>query len=551
MFAGLTVGSVLIPQGMAYAMLAGMPPIYGLYSGLVPLVIYALLASSTKMSVGPVAVSSLLVLSGISVLAAPGTQEYIQLVIAAGLLIGLFQTLIGFLRLGFVVNFLSHAVIVGFTSAAAIIILVSQCKDALGFSIPDSKHLLDNLKYAITHIQETNPFCLMMAMGTVLFILGLKKVWNALPGALIVVLISIALSYFLGFKESNIELVGDIPSGLPKFKDIIISWEQVLLLMPTVLTVTLIGIVESMGIAKALEVKHNDHHVDPNTELKALGFAKIIGSVFQSIPSSGSFTRSAINSNAGAKTTVSSLVAALLVLLTLLFFTKIFYYLPKPVLAGIILLSVFSLFNIKEAKYLWKVRKTDFMMMLCTFLSTLILGIELGVLVGVLFSIVAILYKISHPNIVTLGKLKDSNIYKDISRFEEAQEIRDVVIFRFENQLFFANASVFRDKVLHFLETKPTMKYLLLDASLIHDIDSSGTHMLKEVDLLLKEKGIELHMCGAIGSVRDILYKANLLGESDVHHLNVSDAVERVNDPAKNEGRRHRATQQNVDATGK
>ena len=546
LFAGLTVASVLIPQGMAYAMLAGMPPIYGLYTGLVPLLIYALFASSTKMSVGPVAVSALLVLSGVSSLAEPGSAAYIELVIAAGLIIGLLQAILGFFRLGFIVNFLSHSVIVGFTSAAAIIILISQFKDALGFDIPESGHLFGTIKYAFQNIDQTNAISLIITLVTVMIIIGFKKINRAIPGPLIVVILSIALSYFIGFESKEVKVVGDIPTGLPSFEPILISIEQLRMLIPTVLTVSLIGIVESMGIAKALEAKHNDHHVLPNTELRALGFAKIAGAFFQAIPSSGSFTRSAINSETGAKTTVSSMISVVLVLFTLLFLCGVFYYLPKPVLAGIILVSVFSLFNIKEAKYIWRVKKTDFIMMLITFICTLILGIELGVLVGVLFSILAILYKISKPNIVTLGKLPSSNSYKDITRFTEAEEDDEIVIFRFENQLFFANASMFRDQVLEYLESRPRMKHLLLDAKLIHDIDSHGTHMLKEVDDMLKSKGIDLHMCGAIGSVRDRLYKANLLGELDMHHLTVEDAVDRINNPDLATGRKYRAAQQNV-----
>ena len=240
------------------------------------------------------------------------------------------------------------------------------------------------------------------------------------------------------------------------------------------------------------------------------------------------------------------LITVFIKLLTLLFLTEVFYYLPRPILAGIILVSVISLFNIKQAKYIYKVCKTDFIMMLITFLSTLILGIEFGVATGVFFSIMAILYKISKPNIVTLGRLPGSDSFKDICRFAEAEESEEIVIFRFENQLFFANASTFRDKVLEFIDTRPKMKYLLLDARLIHAMDSHGTHILKEVDDLLKSKGIELHMCGAIGPVRDRLYKSNLLGELDKHHLNVSDAVNRVTDPTKNNDRQYRAAQKNV-----
>ena len=546
MFAGLTVASVLIPQSMAYAMLAGMPPIYGLYGGLVPLIIYALFASSTKMSVGPVAISSLLILSGVSCIAEPTSPEYIQLVLAAGLIIGLIQAVLGFFRLGFVVNFLSHAVIVGFTSAAAIVILVSQLKDALGFHIPNSSELYKTISYAINNISSTNLISLSICLLAIIIIYLIKRIRKSIPGPLIVVIVAIALSYFFGFEEKGVKVVGDIPNGLPEFQTILLSMEQLKLLIPTILTVSLIGIVESLGIAKAMEARYSDHQVYPNVELRAIGYAKIVGAFFQAMPSSGSFTRSAINAETGARTMVSSLVTACIVILTLLFLTGVFYYLPKPILAGIILVSIFSLFNVSQARYIYRVSKTDFIMLLITFLTTLILGIELGVATGVLFSILAILYKISKPNIVTLGRLPGTNSFKDVCRFAEAEESEEIVIFRFENQLFFANASMFRDKVLEYIDTRPKMKYLLLDARLIHEMDSHGTHILKEVDELLKSKNIELHMCGAIGPVRDRLYRSNLLGESEKHHLNVLDAVERVTDPSKNDQRKFRATQKNI-----
>ena len=547
LFAGITVASILIPQAMAYAMLAGMPAIYGLYGGLIPLLVYAIFASSTKMSVGPVAVSALLILSGVSQLAEPGSETYISLVLAAGLLIGILQALLGFFRLGFVVNFLSHPVIVGFTSAAAIIILVSQLKDALGIYMPKLDNILDICIYCFEHIKEYNPISLALVVATMAIIILFKKISRAIPGPLIAVIISIALSYFLDFETKGVDIVGAIPSGLPSYSPITLSVDQVKLLIPTVLTVTLIGIVESIGIAKALEAKHRDHRVFANSELKALGFAKIAGAFFQAIPSSGSFTRSAINSEAGAKTSVASLITVLMMVITLLFFTKVFYFLPKPVLAGIILVSVFSLFNIKEAKHLWKVHRPDFFMMFITFVCTLLLGIELGVLVGVLFSILAILYKISRPNIVTLGNIAGTTSYKDVTRFAEAKERDDMVVFRFENQIFFANAASFKDKILEYIESKPNLKYILIDARLIHDLDSSGSHVLHEVHTLLKEKDIELHMCGAIGAVRDMLYKSGLLNDPVNHHMNVSDAVKRIDNPDIEEDRKFRAAQKNVD----
>jgi len=520
------VGTILIPQGMAYAMLAGVPPIYGLYAGLIPLIIYATFASSTRLSVGPVAVSALLVIAGISQLAEPFSAEYISLVITAGLLIGVMQFLLSIFRMGFIVNFLSHPVISGFTSAAAIIIVISQLGDGLGINIPRLPHSLETFKHAFTHISEANLISAGLCFGSILLMLIFKKINKSIPGPLIVVVIGILLSYFLDLNKYGVDIIKDVPDGLPHFKIPEFNLSLFERLFPTVLAVTIIGIVESIGIAKALENKHKDHTVKPNQELFALGISKLIGSFFQAIPTSGSFSRSAINSNANGKTVVSSLITALLIGLTLLFFTSLFYYLPKSVLAAIILLAVIGLFDLKEAKYLWRTHKRDFAMMMITFFTTLVFGIEEGVFTGVVLSILLVLYRSSKPQIVELGNIPGTEFYRDCKRFIQAEKVEEALILRFDNQLYFGNTTHFKESINQLVNAcKKPIKYLILDASNINEIDSSGLHVLSDLDQDLKANNIDLHLCGAIGPVRDQLKLGNLLNEADKHHMRVHECV--------------------------
>lgn len=511
LIAGLTVGIMLVPQGMAYALLAGMPPIYGLYGGLIPLFLYALLGTSRQMSVGPVAVSALLVLGGVSQIAEPQTAEYISLVITAGLLIGLAQVLLSFLRLGFLVNFLSHPVIAGFTSAAAIIIAISQLKDFLGFPIPRFTESYETLFYAIGHIGETNWISVLVCISSIVIILGLRGVNRNIPGALLVVILGTLISWLFNLKDYGLNIVGNVPEGLPAFQTPDLQWSTIKILLPTVATVTTIGIVESLGIAKVLEAKHQDYEVRPNQELLALGVAKIGGAFFQAIPSSGSFTRSAINNDAGSKTTISSIVCASLIALTLIFLTPLFYYLPMAVLAAIILLAVKSLFDLKEAIHLWHTHKEDFVMMMVTFVATLALDIPTGILTGVLLSIGAILFHSSRPHIAVLGQMPDKVHFQDIQRYESAKELEHKVIMRFDEQLYFANASYFKDKIKELVKnSNRTINYFYLDASDMQNIDSSGLTALEEVHINLKNQNIQLCICGATDTVTDLLNKSGL-----------------------------------------
>lgn len=514
LIAGITVGIMLVPQGMAYALLAGMPPIYGLYAGLIPLFLYAFLGSSRHLAIGPVAVSSILVAGGISQLATPLTPEYINLVILAGLLIGLMEIALSLFKLGFLVNFLSHPVIAGFTSAAAIIIGISQLKYLLGFDIPNFPNALEKLTYAVQHLDQFNWISFALCIGTIFLIYTLRFINRSLPGGLIVVILGVLVSWYFNLEKEGLNIVGAVPRGLPALQVPQFDLETIQKLIPTVLTVTIIGVVESLSIAKVIGAKHQNYTILPNQELLALGIAKLGGAFTQAMPTSGSFTRSAINHDTGAKTTVASIITACLVGLTLIFLTPLFYYLPMAVLAAIILLAVKSLLDVEEAIHLWHTHRPDFTMMLLTFLVTLAVSIPVGILTGVLLSAGASLYRSSKPHIAILGNIPNTTHYRNMERFPNAQAHEGKLIMRFDDQLYFANASFFKDTVRRLLkEAGRQIQYFYLDATNIHDLDSSGLHALKEVYYYLKKRDIQLCICGATGPVRDLLFKSGLMEE--------------------------------------
>ncbi|MFC5045427.1 SulP family inorganic anion transporter [Aquimarina hainanensis] len=526
--AGITVGVILIPQGMAYALLMGVPSIYGLYACLIPLLLYAVFGTSRQLSIGPVAVTAILVNSGVSSIATPFTEEYIQLVVFCGLLIGIFQLLLSALRMGFLVNLISQPVIAGFISAAAIIIIISQFEEALGLAIPSFEYPHDKIWYILTHISDINGITFLMCIFSIVAILLLKKWKRSFPGALFVMVITTLCTYFFDFRTHGISVIADVPSGLPSMIVPPMSFASLEALFPSVLTISFIGYVGSIGIAKSLEMKNRDHVVRPNQELFALGIGKIIGAFFQAVPSSGSYSRSAINDEAGGKTTISSLISVVMIVCSLLFLTSLFYYIPKAVLAAIILVSVLGLIDFKEAKYLMAVRRRDFIVMLITFFSTLIVGVEKGIFIGVVLSFIFLQYYSSRPHVAELVRIPDTVYYRNINRFPNAVRSEDYLIIRFDDQLYFGNAGYFKDEILGYLNKRTVMpKFLILDTTNMHDIDSTGIHVLEDIHLYLEELRIQLLISGTIGPVRDFLQRSHFMDKMGKEHyfMSITDAV--------------------------
>ena len=509
--AGLTVGVMLIPQGMAYSMIAGLPPIYGLYASTIPIIIYSFLGTSRQLAVGPVAMVSLLTAASVGVLADGGTELYIQLAITLAMMVGVIQLLLGIFRLGFLVNFLSHPVISGFTSAAALIIGLSQLKHLLGVNIPRSHHIHEIIVNAIKQADKIHWISLAIGIGGILLIKGVRKINKAIPGPLLAVLFGVLVVYFGNLHDLGVKIVGEIPSGLPSLG--MPSFDKATLrsLFPAAMAISLVSFMESIAVAKAVQVKHKNYKIIPNQELIALGAANIGGSFFQSFPVTGGFSRTAVNDQAGARTGMAGIVAALLILSTLLFFTEYFYYLPNAILASVIMVAVFGLIDIAEAKHLWDANKTDFAMLLITFISTLTLGIELGIATGVLLSLAVIIYKTSRPNVAVLGNIPETNIYRNKERYNEVIQREDTLIVRFDAQIFFANTNYFKETIEALVrERKPKLKYIVISAESINSIDSSALHTIEELIEEQSSEGIQVYFAGVKGPVRDAMKRGQL-----------------------------------------
>ncbi len=524
--AGITVGVLLIPQGMAYAMLAGMPPIYGLYAATVPLILYAIFGTSRQLAIGPVAVVSSLIATGVGALAEVGTTEFIGLAILMSLMVGVIQTLMGLLRAGFLVNFLSHPVLTGFVSAAAIYIAFSQLKYILG--IPISSGKVHEVIYQLyLHISEINLPTLAMGFGAIAVIIILKKMNRKLPFPLIVVLIGMLLGYLFQVDQFGVAIVKEIPKGLPDF--VLPQFDQSSFagLLPLAFTIALIGFTESIAVAKSIQKKHKDYDIDPSQELVALGMTNIGSSFFQSFPTMGGFARSAVNDQSGARTPLAGVFSAIVVMLTLLFLTPYFYYLPIAVLAAIIIVAVFGLIDFKEAKHLWRTDRRDFMMFLITALATLILGVEEGIIVGIGVSIFALLWRVSYPHIAELGLDPSSNTYLNVERFKHIKAEDSTLIVRIDAQLFFANAVYFQDHIRLLEQKKKGLKTVILDARGINGMDSSAVHALRELVEDYHKRGIRFLMTSVKGPVRDVLRRSKLRALIGENHffLTIPDAL--------------------------
>ncbi len=518
--AGITVGIILIPQGIAYALIAGLPPIYGLYCALVPQIMYAIFGSSRQVAIGPVAMDSLIVATGVSTLALAGSDSYIAIAIVLAMMVGTIQFLMGIFSLGFIVNFLSKPVITGFTSAVALIIGINQFRNLLGVDFLQS----DQVQYIVediwSQINDYNFHTTIIGVISVVVIFIFRKINKKIPNALIVVIIGILIMKYFGKSFNDVAIVKDIPSGLPVFGIPEFDLDLIRELLPIAITLVMVGYLETISIGKSLEAQQDEYRIRPNQELIALGLSNMVGSLFKAYPTTSSFSRSAINQESGAKTGMAALISVLMVVFTLLFLTPLFYHLPKTVLAAIIIVAVFGLINFKEAGFLWKANKLDFWLMISTFLATLLLGIEFGIIVGVGLSLIVLIFRTSRPYIAELGKVPDSNFYRNKNRFEEVIIEDDILVFRFDAQLFYANASYFRDNLDLMADKKgKALKLIVLDAESINRVDSTGLEMLKERIKYYQKKEVKFYFAGVKGPVRDDLFKCGVLQIIDINHF--------------------------------
>ena len=521
LLAGVTVALVLIPQSMAYAQLAGLPAYYGLYISFMPVMIAALWGSSRQLATGPVAVVSIMTATALAPIAT-SPEHYIALAMFLALLVGLFQLFLGVFRLGLIVNFLSHPVIVGFTNAAALVIGLSQLSKIFGVTMPGnaSDHFLGRIWGVLEQVGDTHILTLVMALAAFIIMMGLKKYSPKAPGVLIAVASAIVLSWLFGFEEKGGAVVGSIPEGLPNLQVPLVSFELVSSLLPAAIVIALVGFMEAISIAKAMAAKTKDH-IDPNQELIGQGLGNIAGSFTQAYPASGSFSRSAVNLNAGARTGFSSVVTAICVVITLLFLTPLLYHLPQGVLAAVIMMAVFGLINFKAVKHAWRASKHDGLASIVTFIATLGFAphLDQGILLGAGLAIGLYLYRTMSPRIAFLGRFPDGTL-RDISVHTDLPVDEKVVAVRFDGSLYFANVSYFEEAILKAAADHQEAKFILVVADGINQLDASGEEVLHHLVQRLHDNGVQLVFSGLKRQILKIMIKTNLIefiGKQNIH----------------------------------
>ena len=519
--AGVTVALVLIPQSMAYAQLAGLPAYYGLYISFMPVMIAALWGSSRQLATGPVAVVSIMTATALAPVAV-SPEHYIALAMFLALLVGLFQLFLGVFRLGVIVNFLSHPVIVGFTNAAALVIGLSQLSKIFGVTMPGnaSDHFLGRIQGVLEQVGDTHVLTLLMALGAFIIMMGLKKYSPKAPGVLIAVASAIVISWLFGFEEKGGAVVGSIPEGLPNLQVPILSFELVGSLLPAAIVISLVGFMEAISIAKAMAAKTKDH-IDPNQELIGQGLGNIAGSFTQAYPASGSFSRSAVNLNAGARTGFSSVVTAIIVVITLLFLTPLLYHLPQGVLAAVIMMAVFGLINFKAVKHAWHANKHDGIASIVTFVATVGLAphLDQGILLGAGLAIGLYLYRTMSPRIAFLGRFADGTL-RDISVHTDLPVDEKVVAVRFDGSLYFANVSYFEEAILKAAADHKEAKFILVVSDGINQLDASGEEVLHHLVQRLHDNGVQLVFSGLKRQILKVMIKTKLIefiGKQNIH----------------------------------
>ena len=512
LIAGITISILLVPQGMAYAMIAGLPAVYGLYAAIVPQIVYALFGTARQLNVGPVAMDSILVMASLSAFAQIGSEHYINLAILLALMVGITQLILGIARLGFIVNFLSKPVIGGFTTAAAIIIGANQLKHLLGIPSTANK-LVGIVTDVLHHFTSINSYTLTIGAISILLLLVFKKYLSKFPSALVLVVLGSTLVYLFDLHNKGVAIIGTIPQGMPSFQYISLDLEEIQLLLPSAITLAFVGFMETYSIGKGIQdQRKSSTKIVPNQEMVALGLSNVLGSLFGAYPCTASFSRSVVNEQAGANTGLASIISALLIILTLLFLTPLFYYLPKAVLGAIILVSVIKLIKTNYPTHLFNIQKQDFAMWLTTFAFTLIFGIREGISVGVVLSIGLLIYRTTKPHYAVLAKIKNSKEYRNILRFEHTDIRKDVLIIRYDSQLYFANSAHFSESVLcEAAKYKGKLKLLILHADSISFIDSTALEELQHLIVKLNEQNIIVYFTALIGPVRDFLTRSGFI----------------------------------------
>ncbi|MCH4810704.1 SulP family inorganic anion transporter [Vreelandella neptunia] len=518
LLAAVIVTLMLVPQALAYAMLAGLPPEMGLYASMLPLVLYAIFGTSASLAVGPVAVAALMTASALSSLATPGSPEYIGAALVLAALSGLILIAMGVLRLGFLVNFLSHPVISGFVTASGILIAVSQLKHLLGVEA-SGHNIIDLMGALLSQWQQVNIITLLIGLGVLGYLLMCRKRLNGwltrlgmsanLAGLIVkaapisAVVVTTLLAWGLQLEQRGVDVVGFVPSGLPVITLPNLEQSLWLGLLPAALLISLVGFVESVSVAQTLAAKCRQR-IDPNQELIALGMANLGAGVSGGSPVSGGFSRSVVNFEAGAATPLAGAFTAVGIVLATLLLTDLLAFLPTATLAATIIVAVGTLIDLPAVKRTWQYSRSDGVAMVATLLLTLLHSVEVGIISGVVLSLGLHLYRTSQPHSAVVGRVPGTEHFRNVKR-HQVETDEHVAMLRIDESLYFANARYLEDTVMALAARSPSLKHIVLTCQAVNVIDASALESLEAINGRLKDAGVKLHLAEVKGPVMDRL----------------------------------------------
>ena len=517
--AGLIVTVMLIPQSLAYAMLAGLPPEMGLYASILPIIAYTLLGSSMTLATGPVAVISLMTASALAPLAQPGSAQYIELAIQMALISGVMLLVFGLLRLGFLAHLLSHPVISGFISGSAILISIGQLKHLLGVQA-SGNNIIATLLDLVRHLLQTNLLTLLIGSSSLLFLWWSRRYLSAvlekaglssrLAGILskLAPMLSVICFTFIVYvfkldTQYGVSIAGHVPQGLPILSLNLPGLNAIGALWLPALLISLVGFVESVSVAQSLALKRKER-IKPNRELIGLGAANIASAISGGYPVTGGFARSVVNFSAGANTPLAGIISALLMAVVIAFFTELFYYLPQAVLAATIISAVTALVDWHGLKAAWQYDRADAFSLLTTMLGVVLLGVEAGILFGIALSLAVLVWRSSRPHMAVLGRVPNTEHYRNIER-HDVQTVPGLVALRVDESLFFANAAAVEQKIMALVNADADAKNMLLVCSAVNQIDATALEMLDQLEKSLAARNIQLYFAEVKGPIMDRL----------------------------------------------
>ncbi|XP_074574937.1 sulfate transporter 3.1-like [Curcuma longa] len=547
LIAGITIASLAIPQGISYAKLANLPPILGLYSSFVPPLVYAMMGSSRDLAVGTVAVASLLIASMLSKEVSPTQQPslYLHVAFTATFFAGLFQAALGFLRLGFIVDFLSHATIVGFMAGAATVVSLQQLKGMLGLQhFTTATDLVSVMKSVFSQVHQWRwetavlGFCFLFFLLLTRFFSKRKPrfFWVSAAAPLTSVILGSLLVYLTHAENHGVQVIGHLKKGLNPLSATSLTFmpSYIMVAFKTGIITGIIALAEGIAVGRSFAMFKN-YHIDGNKEMIAFGTMNIVGSLTSCYLTTGPFSRSAVNYNAGCKTAMSNVVMALAVMITLLFLTPLFYYTPLVVLSAIIIAAMLGLIDYEAAMHLWHVDKVDFCICLGAYLGVVFGSVEIGLVIAVSISILRVLLFIARPRTTVLGRIPNSMAYRRVDQYSTAQSVPGVLILHIDAPIYFANAGYLRERISRWIdeETESSkgeetgLHYLILDLGAVGSIDTSGISMIEEVKKIIERIDIKLVLANPGSEVMKKLDSSKVL-EAIGHEwifLTVADAV--------------------------